>query len=200
MAGSVADSQQGEQSTTKAAKDKNCPYCGQAFTSSSLGRHLDLYIKEKNPKPPDGLHDVDEIHKLRGSITRRHPRTSLNRRDTLTPVGTPTTASRRSPGSDADSSIARSPVLPKSATAPGGPQGYAQRWEGGAGDTPSRSTDHAPDSARRPVPNRAVSRHMVKAQFDMKQKIQDALDTSRAAELALRELVSSWKAARYVLC
>ncbi|KAJ4152029.1 hypothetical protein NW765_013561 [Fusarium oxysporum] len=34
-----------------APKDKNCPFCGQAFTSSSLGRHLDLYIKEKNPNP-----------------------------------------------------------------------------------------------------------------------------------------------------
>ncbi|EJT68697.1 hypothetical protein GGTG_13736 [Gaeumannomyces tritici R3-111a-1] len=184
---------------TKAPKDKNCPYCGQAFTSSSLGRHLDLYIKERNPKPPDGLHDVDEIRKMRGSITRRHPRASLGRRETLTPVGTPTTASRRSPLSDAEGSTPRSPAVPKSATVGG--HGFGGRWDGGvgsaAGDTPGgRSVDQAPDSARRPVPTRAVSRHMVKSQFDMKQKIQDALDTSRAAELALRELVSSWKAAK----
>jgi hypothetical protein len=62
---------------TKAPKDRACPFCGQAFTSSSLGRHLDLYIKLKNPKPADGIHDVDEIKKLRGGITRRQPRTSM---------------------------------------------------------------------------------------------------------------------------
>ncbi|KAK3110555.1 hypothetical protein LTR53_015028 [Teratosphaeriaceae sp. CCFEE 6253] len=60
-----------------AGKDKRCPFCGQAFTSSSLGRHLDLYIKPRNPKPADGVHDVDEIRRLRGSITRRQPKTSL---------------------------------------------------------------------------------------------------------------------------
>jgi hypothetical protein len=32
---------------TKAPKDRSCPFCGQRFTSSSLGRHLDLYIKPK---------------------------------------------------------------------------------------------------------------------------------------------------------
>lgn len=62
--------------SAKAAKDRKCPFCSQAFTSSSLGRHLDLYIKSKNPKPPDGVHDVVEIRKLRGNITRRQPRTS----------------------------------------------------------------------------------------------------------------------------
>lgn len=32
---------------SKAAKDRKCQFCGQAFTSSSLGRHLDLYIRPK---------------------------------------------------------------------------------------------------------------------------------------------------------
>lgn len=58
----------------KASKDRKCPFCHQPFTSSSLGRHLDLYIKPKNPKPPDGIHDVGEIRKMRGNITRRQPR------------------------------------------------------------------------------------------------------------------------------
>ncbi|TLD31387.1 hypothetical protein PspLS_02381 [Pyricularia sp. CBS 133598] len=179
-----------QQSTLKAAKDKNCPFCGQAFTSSSLGRHLDLYVKEKNPKPPDGIHDVEEIRKIRGGITRRHPRNSLARRETLTPVGTPNTT-RKSPGSDAESST-RSPVLPKSAHGSvtslnlSGP-----RWEGTAA-----SNDAAPDSAKRSVPTRAMSRQMVKAQFEMKQKFQDAIDTSKAAELALREIIGSWRAAK----
>ena len=60
----------------KASKDKACPFCNQPFTSSSLGRHLDLYIKPKNPKPPDGVHDVEQIKQLRGGITRRQPRSS----------------------------------------------------------------------------------------------------------------------------
>ncbi|SMY23543.1 unnamed protein product [Zymoseptoria tritici ST99CH_1A5] len=67
------DSTQMSQSASKAApvKDRQCPFCNQSFTSSSLGRHLDLYIRPKNPKPADGVHDVEEIRKLRGGITRR---------------------------------------------------------------------------------------------------------------------------------
>ncbi|KAI6834083.1 hypothetical protein KC340_g2810 [Hortaea werneckii] len=61
----------------RSAKDRSCPFCGQAFTSSSLGRHLDLYIKPRNPKPADGVHDVEEIKKLRGGITRRQPKANL---------------------------------------------------------------------------------------------------------------------------
>lgn len=60
----------------KALKDRTCPFCHQPFTSSSLGRHLDLYIKPKNPKPSDGLHLVDEIRRIRGAITRRQPKRS----------------------------------------------------------------------------------------------------------------------------
>lgn len=62
-----------DDNTPKAAKDKECPYCRQAFTSSSLGRHLDLYIKPRNPKKPDGIHDVEEIRRTRGGVTRRQP-------------------------------------------------------------------------------------------------------------------------------
>jgi len=54
--------------------DHACPFCRQIFTSSSLGRHLDLYVREKNPKGPDGVHDLDTIRKMRGRITRRHAR------------------------------------------------------------------------------------------------------------------------------
>jgi hypothetical protein len=66
-------------SKTAVAKDRACPYCHQKFTSSSLGRHLDLYIKEKNPKPPDGIHDVEAIRRSRGNITRRQARNSTKR-------------------------------------------------------------------------------------------------------------------------
>ncbi|KAJ2989622.1 hypothetical protein NUW58_g3381 [Xylaria curta] len=98
---------------TSAAKDRQCPYCGQAFTSSSLGRHLDLYIKEKNPKPPDGIHDVDAIRKMRESITRRQPRGSLVRRDASNP-GTPGSSSRKSPApAPAPDPVLKPPAIPK---------------------------------------------------------------------------------------
>lgn len=61
-------------------KDRACPYCRVNFTSSSLGRHLDLYIKEKNPKPPDGIHNVDEIRASRAGITRRQAKSSKKHR------------------------------------------------------------------------------------------------------------------------
>ncbi|KIV90859.1 hypothetical protein PV10_05465 [Exophiala mesophila] len=54
-----------------APKDKQCPYCHQPFTSSSLGRHLDQFISKKKP---DGIHNVDEIRRMRGGITRRTAR------------------------------------------------------------------------------------------------------------------------------
>ncbi|KAK3711460.1 hypothetical protein LTR37_009639 [Vermiconidia calcicola] len=76
-AASTPNSTNAGQSDLKAQKDRSCPFCGQPFTSSSLGRHLDLYIKSKNPKPPDGVHDLDEIRRIRGRITRRHARASL---------------------------------------------------------------------------------------------------------------------------
>src|ERR1700743_73218 len=101
----MASPPSGAENSTKGSKDRNCPFCGQAFTSSSLGRHLDLYIKEKNPKPPDGIHDVDAIRKLRGNITARHPRCSLGaRRDNSTPGSTPKpTVGKTAPGQDSDS-------------------------------------------------------------------------------------------------
>lgn len=52
-------------------KDRPCRYCGQSFTSSSLGRHLDQFLFKKRP---DGVHDVDEIRRLRGGVTRRMAR------------------------------------------------------------------------------------------------------------------------------
>lgn len=95
---------------SKAPKDKHCPYCGQSFTSSSLGRHLDLYIKSKNPKAPDGLHNVDEIRKLRGSITRRQPRGGV-RRDSSAPRDSQAGSKRSCGTSDGESIVGRSGTL-----------------------------------------------------------------------------------------
>lgn len=190
-----------------APKDKSCPYCRQAFTSSSLGRHLDLYIKDKNPKPPDGIHDVDAIRKLRGSITRRHPRGSLGRKPS-TPAGTPRPSAKRET-SAAESDTHKPASIPKDgqyavdSTLSKFP--FVTRWEatGVINDIPGKvpwDTDASQDATgrRASAVQRTVSKQAAqKAQLDVKQKLADAMDTARAAELALRELLSSWRAAKY---
>jgi cell division protein FtsB len=206
----MADTETPESTTPKvsAPKDKNCPFCGQAFTSSSLGRHLDLYIRDKNPKPPDGVHDVDSIKKMRGTITRRQPRGSLGgrQREGSTPSATPKGQFKKET-SNPDSDSYKSPAIPKDgqyavdSTLSKYP--FAPRWEatGVMNDLPGKSawdndgTGH--DGNKRPSMQRTVSKQMVqKAQFDVKQKLADAMDTARAAELGLRELISSWRAAK----
>jgi hypothetical protein len=193
-------------SQPKAVKDKNCEYCGQAFTSSSLGRHLDLYIKEKNPKPPDGIHDVDAIRKLRGNITRRQPRGSLGaRRDNSTPAGTPKpTARKLTPGQESDSfkSSALSKDGQYAADSTANKYPYVTPWEatGVINDLPGKNTwdgNASQDASKRSGLPRTVSKQAAqKAQFDIKQKLTDTMDNAKAAELALRELLSSWRAAK----
>ncbi|TQV98165.1 hypothetical protein V2A60_006161 [Cordyceps javanica] len=191
-----------------APKDKNCPFCGQAFTSSSLGRHLDLYIKDKNPKAPDGIHVVDEIRKLRGGITRRQPRGSIGgtrREFSGTPTGTPR-VSKRKTRTASNPEIVGPAQIPKDgqyavdSTLSKFP--YTPRWEatGVINDIPPKtSADGEPgtETAKRPAAGRTASKQLVqKAQFDMKQKLADAMDTARAAELALREIIGSWRSAK----
>lgn len=197
-----------EGNTPKAPKDRSCQFCGQAFTSSSLGRHLDLYIKDKNPKAPDGVHDVDVIRQLRGNITRRQPK-GAGKRDTTTPIATPAAASHKSPASEAGSSHLQSPSLHKEGRSPldytAGLTAYTPRWEATGvisdalrnGGTPrGAASDGTHDAGRTHASSRVASKQLDKSQLDMKQKMQDALDTSRAAELALREVIASWRAAK----
>lgn len=194
-----------------APKDKSCPYCGQAFTSSSLGRHLDLYIKEKNPKPADGIHDVDGIRKIRGHITRRQPRGSIGGRmeASSTPTGTPKASKREMPApSNPGTPKASSTKIPKDgqyavdSTLSKFP--FAARWEatGVINDIPGKGSgdgEAAAETSKRPTVGRTVSKQMAqKAQFDVKQKLADAMDNARAAELALREILGSWRSAKYV--
>jgi len=124
-------------SGVKTAKDRECTFCHQAFTSSSLGRHLDLYIKPKNPKPADGVHDVVEIRKLRGGITRRQPRTSVrgtggsvsnnDRQESVQSNSeTPGTATRREGRTDYGRAVAGPDESP-TASPRSPPNGHAQR-------------------------------------------------------------------------
>ncbi|KAH6894106.1 hypothetical protein B0T10DRAFT_508372 [Thelonectria olida] len=197
-------SQPDEATTPKlgAPKDKNCPFCGQAFTSSSLGRHLDLYIKEKNPKQPDGVHDVEAIKKLRGNITRRQARPSLGARRASTPASTPKPSHQKEPPLP-DKNDYKSPAIPREGqyVVDNYKHPFQPTWEatGVMNDIP-RPGDETPEAMKRPGMQRSVSKQVVhKAQFDVKQKLSDAMDTARAAELALRELLSSWRAARLQL-
>lgn len=198
-----------EGSTTKAAKDKSCPYCHQAFTSSSLGRHLDLYIKERNPKAPDGVHDVEAIRKLRQNITRRQPKGTA-RRGTSASVGTPVAGASRK-GSicgELDPSIARSPLLQTDVPRPRGLSAvkypFKTPWEATgvineiAGEGGRNTERDGGRASRTGTLDRSASRQALKQQRDMRQQIQDAQDTSRAAELALRELLGSFRAAKSV--
>jgi hypothetical protein len=208
---------------TSAVKDKACPFCRQPFTSSSLGRHLDLYIKEKNPKPADGIHNVEEIRKMRGGITRRQPRNSTSKREDSTPAGTPKVngdgSGKTSPLSEATAkggaaqalrspNIQRLPIDASEDSTKGSHRTLfnTPTWHstGVINDIPPviRNGDSGKwdvDSESRKLEGRrTVSRQMLaKATFDQKQKMSEALDTARAAELALREVLGSIRAAKY---
>lgn len=190
-----------ESNTPKAVKDRQCPFCHQPFTSSSLGRHLDLFIKEKNPKAPDGIHDVEAIRKLRRNITRRHPKGSVPRRETSVSTGTttPTAESRKSPASgDAGPSATRTP-LPRVERARVFP--FNTPWEatGVINDlAPSREGSRDAKDNGVDLEPRPTNRRVLKQQLDARQQLQNAQDSSRAAELALREVLGSFRAAKSV--
>lgn len=183
-------------------KDKKCPFCHKDFTSSSLGRHLDLWIKDKNPKPADGLHDVDEIRKLRGGVTRRQHKRSLGARrfsstSAATSTATPIAASRRSPAASEHVNSTASPVARKnSAAAIPGFNVHNFAVTGVINDIENDRGPSTSNSSREVATQRS---NVSQLNQDMVKKIQDAEDTARAAELALREMVSSWRAAKYVL-
>jgi hypothetical protein len=186
----------------KAAKDKNCPFCGQAFTSSSLGRHLDLYIRPKNPKTADGIHLVDEIRKLRGGITRRQAKgsVSLSRRDE-SGASTPAPGKKQSVASEGSSTLVHSPGddedddddgdgdelrVGKPRTA------FADVSWGSARRRPSRAL-----GAKTPDMRRDASRALQKADLEQRGRAGDEGEIASATELALRELLKSVQEAKY---
>ena len=190
MADASASTPASTTSKTPAIKDRECQYCHQAFTSSSLGRHLDLYIKSKNAKPPDDLHDVEEIRRLRGSVTRRQARTSSGKREGSTPSSSKPTPLRdqRSPSATG--------VFPinHSQHSDGGPiRTYLNKpnWQ-------STGVINDIDPAiyhRIQSPSRRAS---IKAEIEHKQHMLEERDRARAAELALNEVLESVKFAKYV--
>jgi hypothetical protein len=186
---------------TRTSKDKECPYCHQGFTSSSLGRHLDQYIFRKKP---DGVHDVDEIRRLRGGITRRTAKGGLqckqDREGSLSTPHTTSPANRNSPAEDARVDLNATPEegyrvqlnvpnwqstgvingLPGSST-------VSPAWEhviSTAGTGKRKYTSLEPSSA--------------KDILGLRGDAGSERDTARALELALREVLDIVQAAQYV--
>lgn len=204
--GSAAESSLTGKPAAGAPKDKACPFCQQPFTSSSLGRHLDLYIKEKNPKPSDGVHDVDEIRKMRGAITRRQPRNSSSRREGSTPAGTPGMGNRNGGGSQrrasdtplhSPSMVTRQPMLDHKGKVRMSLNTATWHTTGVINNIPLVNQRNDLNNADGNAGDKRFARRqmLAKSTFDQKQKMMDALDNARAAELALREILGSIKAA-----
>ncbi|KAJ6160945.1 hypothetical protein N7470_004341 [Penicillium chermesinum] len=161
------------------AKDRKCRYCGQFFTSSSLGRHLDQFLFKKKP---DGVHDVEEIRRVRSGITRRQARTAGGKRD-----GTPDSAQRGAPHSyagDADKGRGAHPRMMFNT-----PTWHAT---GVINDipNPSRITE-----APRVTPTQTRSGSIQLPDYSSRGANTNNPDTLRALELALREVLDNVKAA-----
>jgi hypothetical protein len=186
-----------------ASKDKKCPFCQQPFTSSSLGRHLDLYIKEKNPKAPDGVHNVDEIKKLRGSITRRVPRSK-----SMGSAGSPSVSATPHPQmptpnmNGTSGSLRRSPV-PISVTRAQAPL-IGIRLNEATWETTGIIRNLPPQGMRTPEKRRQCSTSYNAAQIKNGQKRtrgasqtsqDEQRDEAKATELALRQLLESMRVA-----
>ncbi|KAK8158044.1 hypothetical protein IWX90DRAFT_358404, partial [Phyllosticta citrichinensis] len=163
---------------TKAPKDKSCPFCQQAFTSSSLGRHLDLYIKPKNPKAPDGIHNVDEIRRMRGGITRRHARAAQAKKEgSLTPGSSSASQPQQQPP--------QQPSQQQAAQQQAQPLNHAPNWHstGVINNLPPRASLSG-EAGR--------ARHeQQKRGFESRQVLAEELEHGKAAELALREVLGS---------
>lgn len=201
----------------KATKDRKCPFCGQAFTSSSLGRHLDLYIKSRNPKPADGVHDVNEILKMRGGITRRQPKSNTKSGSVTRDTSGPASAHRNSNGGgrladERERFGEQSPVASPSHSRDeqGSRVGMnASNWHvtgiienlqppaqlRKSNTTPSTGqAQRVQDMRRDATSGMRVQRPDV--QLDNTWKLHEQAETGRAAEMALREVLSSVRAAR----
>jgi hypothetical protein len=179
-----------------AIKDKQCQYCHQAFTSSSLGRHLDQYLFKKKP---DGIHDVDEIRRIRSSITRRQARTSSHKRtDSPDGTGVKSHSPFDPPGAASQSDASRDGGRPSRDPATrflfNTPTWHAT---GVINDIPEpgvRAPSATPDSSIRGPVAQSRAPLAVTDLVTRNQSLNNP-DTARALELALREVLDNIKAA-----
>lgn len=189
----ISDIADSPQTGLAAEKDRECPFCLTSFTSSSLGRHLDLYIREKNPKAPDGRHNVDEIRKLRGNVTRRQARTSSTKREGSTPTNSVSASLREHRSPSASTSIPR----PRRNGEAVSKFAFNQpNWTstGVINDLPLAVEKGSAGHVKTRTAPRRVS---VKEELSRKHIVLEERDRARAAEYALREVLGNVKAAKY---
>ena len=174
-----------------APKDKECPFCHQHFTSSSLGRHLDLYIRERNPKEPDGIHIVEEIREIRGNITRRQSRPSLRRQ--LSAAASTKGKKQESVAGDKSPVIVHSPSSQDGSIVSGKTRkSLSEVWQASNAKSRTLVLD-----ARTPDVRRRVSRHnQQKAELEERKRNTEDCETTKAMEMALKELLKSVKEAK----
>lgn len=170
---------QGKASTSK---DRQCRYCGQAFTSSSLGRHLDQYLSKKKP---DGVHDVEEIKRIRGGITRRQARSSSAKQ--LEDVNADDNQAQRTRHSDSPITVPW-----KEDTNVKVIQLNMPNWEttGVINGLPGTGTS----ASTSPLPSISLKRAATAVESPLRSDGTDK-DTIRALELALREVLGTVEAA-----
>ncbi|KAL4945684.1 hypothetical protein BDV06DRAFT_184242 [Aspergillus oleicola] len=168
------------QAQNQALKDRKCQYCNQAFTSSSLGRHLDQFLFKKKP---DGVHDVEEIRRIRSGITRRQARTSTGKRDT--PERGMAKGSNES--LQGGESGGKAPIRMMFNT----PTWHAT---GVINDIPNPSQSQEPPGSRITASQSRVG-SLAATDFGVRGSNASSPDTVRALELALREVLDNIKAA-----
>lgn len=179
-----AAGEDGGQSKGSTAKDKECQYCRQAFTSSSLGRHLDQFLFRKKP---DGIHDIDEIRRVRSGITRRQARTTSKRSSPDVGGNAPDAS-----GSGAhDASVRPRPREPPKFLF------NTPSWHstGVINNIPDNSSQDTPASSRPPLLQLPAVSHGPSDSTPRAAATPQDADTARALELALREVVDNIKAA-----
>lgn len=186
------ESRDDENSSSKlanqSAKDRKCQYCDQAFTSSSLGRHLDQFLFKKKP---DGIHDVEEIRRIRSGITRRQARTASGKRDD-SPDSTPKKGPLDTYATGESSS--------KSRDAPVRMMFNTPTWHatGVINDIPNPNPSR-PLEGPRATPSQSRSASLQLPDYASRGATANNPDTMKALELALREVLDNIKAATYAL-
>jgi hypothetical protein len=143
------------------------------------------------------VHIVEEIRKIRGSITRRQAKSALSKDG-----GTPLLKKKQSMSGDASPVVVQSPIEDEDSLVSVKPRQRFNEvsWQGpGKSSGPPRAL-----GAKTPEIRRDISRQMQKAELDQRQRFQrphmaaDDVDTAKATELALKELLKSVREAKYV--
>ena len=142
---------------------------------------MDLFIKEKNPKHSDGVHDVEAIREMRNNITRRQPRRSAAKREVSeSSSNKPSTAALEGQWSNT-----KSPSEGRTINAPW----FHPTWEasGVITDIPTTSSEWRFETPRK---------GSIKSEIAMKKRMIEDRTRLRAAELALQEILDSVNSAK----